>query len=63
MKRLEDAHHRAGLVKKSFINVCRVEIARNEFSCTGIYRRNRNIFNVLAFLLFKLKDIPQPVRS
>lgn len=33
-----------------FKEVCRLELERNELSCTRLYRFNRNIFNVLSFL-------------
>jgi hypothetical protein len=52
---LEDTYHKASTVNEVFMEVCRLELERNELSCTGMYRFNRNIFNVLAFL-----PSPQP---
>lgn len=54
---LESTYHKASPVNEVFKEVCRLELKRNELSCREIYRFNRNIFNVLAFL-----PSPQPAR-
>lgn len=39
-----------GLVGTAFTKICRMELAKSGFQCTGIYPLNRNIFSDLDFL-------------
>jgi hypothetical protein len=40
----------AGLVDNAFTKICRMEIAKKAFECTGIYPLNRGIFTDLDFV-------------
>jgi hypothetical protein len=48
----------AGLVNTAFTKVARLEIAQNDFRCTGIQPFHREIFSDLDFLGSALTDIP-----
>jgi hypothetical protein len=43
--RLEDEYDIAGIINEIFIKVCRMVLARNGVSHTGIFPLNRNVFN------------------
>lgn len=39
----------AGLVSSAFSRICRMELAKSGFECTGIYPMNRNLFSDLDY--------------
>lgn len=48
-----------GLVNKAFTAVCRMELAKSAFKCTGIYPFNRNIFKDIDFLPSLNRTLPE----
>ena len=48
-----------GLVNKAFTAVCRMELAKSAFKCTGIYPFNRNIFTDIDFLPSLNQTLPE----
>jgi hypothetical protein len=43
----------AGIVDKAFTKICRMEIAKKAFECTGIYPLNSRVFSNLGLHLFR----------
>lgn len=50
----------AGLVNEAFTKICRMDLAKNGFTCSGIYPFNRQIFTDLDFIASDGLDIPEP---
>ena len=46
----------AGLVSEAFTKSCKMEIAKNGFSCTGIYPFCRDVFSDFDFLPAEMTD-------
>lgn len=40
----------AGLVKTAFMTICRMELAKSGFSCTGLHPLNKEVFTDLDYL-------------
>ena len=51
----------AGLVNLAFTRICRMEVAKKGFECTGIYAFNPNIFREFFYLPAKGFDISELV--
>ena len=49
----------AGLVNETFTKSCKMEIAKNGFSCTGIYPFCTDVFSDFDFLSAEMTDVPE----
>jgi hypothetical protein len=49
----------AQLISAAYSKVCRMEIAQNGFSCTGIFPKNQDVFSDLDYLPSHLTEIQQ----
>ena len=48
----------AGLVNIAFSTICRMELARSAFKCTGLHPLNKNIFTDLYFIGSASESLP-----
>ena len=53
----------AGLVNHAFTKICRMDLAKSGFECSGIHPINPNIFTDIDFLGSKGLDIDLPLQS
>lgn len=50
----------AGLVNDAFTKICRMDLSKKGFECSGIYPLNSQIFTDLDFIASQGLDVPEP---